>query len=107
MNVDEFVLPGLFKSNPVVWPQQSTLSDGFKVYPSPTLGEINIRLNEDLDISQILIFNSIGQLMKSIPLEVSPSLNFNVNLAELESGIYHVVCIDYDGKSRTKQIVKR
>jgi len=68
-------------------------------HPNPTTGEI--RINSDVEISSIEVYNQLGQLVLS---------NFrkqSIDMSNLSSGIYIVKTTDKEGTSRTRKIIKK
>jgi hypothetical protein len=56
------------------------------LYPNPANGAVNLSYHSDYD-ANLGIYNSIGQLVKSMPLASSRE-NVSINTADMPSGIY-------------------
>lgn len=57
------------------------------IYPNPTSGEFNIRINEDLIGSKVSIFNMLGQIITSFNLDQltnNQNLDFGMYILEIE-----------------------
>lgn len=77
------------------------------VYPNPTKGQLLLRLNSRSNISlanNIMIYNSSGALMRSIPSTNNNELR--LDLTDLSEGMYLIHIHLSDGQSITKQIIK-
>jgi hypothetical protein len=55
------------------------------VYPNPSSGYLNIKSNQAI---QLLLINSLGQLVKRIDLE--ESINNEIQISDLDNGIYFI-----------------
>ena len=53
------------------------------------------------NIKQIMIYNSLGQMMKSV--DCNDNIN-DINVSDLENGIYFLNVIDNEGKISTNKI---
>ena len=73
----------------------------FSIYPNPAKTEITISSNEETIISQIIIFNSIGQEV----LNVKKS-NSNIDISNLKQGMYVIEIIVNESKTKKKLIIK-
>lgn len=71
----------------------------FTIYPNPATTILNIRLDNDLSLEQITVFNSLGQKIL-ITNEVV------VNVESLASGLYFVEVKTNQGKATKKVIIK-
>lgn len=69
------------------------------VYPNPTTG--HIRVDSDIEVSSIKIYNQIGQLVSS---------NFkrqSIDISHLNAGIYIIKLVDREGVVKTHKIIKK
>lgn len=57
----------------------------YRIYPNPTQGELNIRLNESVNDAQVRIFSSKGVLVTD---NVFRGNSFSVNLTDVSAGVY-------------------
>lgn len=69
------------------------------VYPNPTSGELSLLLPEGKEVSEISVFNIMGQ-------KVASGTETNFNISELTPGTYMLQINATDGTSTTKKIVK-
>jgi len=76
------------------------------LYPSPTLGEINILFNAQENIPEIIkIYSTAGQVVRSVSNNKS-SKQVIFDVSNLESGIYHLIATTRSGKFYLKKFVK-
>lgn len=73
--------------------------ENFNIYPNPTTDILNIELEDNLVLEKVLMYNTIGQLIK----ETSEK---TINVSGLAKGIYSVQVITNQGKATKKIIVK-
>ncbi len=77
------------------------------VYPNPTDGTFSINMAQTNDIllsEDVYIYNSVGTIVKRIPLG-KPTSSLQVNLSGKPSGIYYVHMHLDNGKSTTKKVI--
>ncbi|MEO6130872.1 MAG: S8 family serine peptidase [Saprospiraceae bacterium] len=81
----------------------------FDVFPNPCIDFTVIRLKAiENGIHHIVIFNTSGQMMKTITVEADASKETELRIDELNtypSGLYFIM-IEKDGKTMTKKLVK-
>lgn len=70
----------------------------YKIFPNPTKNVINI---EGENMSQIMMYNSLGQMVKSIECDNN---NMTIDTSDLENGVYIVNIINNDGVVSTNRI---
>ncbi|SFN91083.1 Por secretion system C-terminal sorting domain-containing protein [Bizionia echini] len=70
----------------------------FVVYPNPTESTINIKMNTKL--KQVTIYNMLGA-------EVLNKNNYKIDVSSLKTGVYLIKIEDQNGKSYTKQFIKK
>jgi hypothetical protein len=75
----------------------------FNVYPNPNNGILNISLTNSTDKQTIEIKNIIGQTVYS--QIAGNSSTTNINLSDINKGIYTVSLINENGTSSTKKII--
>jgi alpha-tubulin suppressor-like RCC1 family protein len=73
--------PQIVPTNNCVFPKPKTI-ESFNLFPNPSSGFITIK-GEDIDNSDVLIYNLIGQLVKTTKLK-----NKTFDVSELASGAY-------------------
>ena len=73
-------------------------NEDYRIYPNPTLGEINIDPS-NFDIDMILAFNSIGTKVATY------QKGEKINIKHLENGVYYLV-IESNNERTVKKIVK-
>lgn len=70
------------------------------VFPNPTNGIINIKLNNGNDITNIVLYNMTGQKL----LESNQN---NIDISNLSNGVYLLKVTDSNNSLETKQIIKK
>lgn len=68
------------------------------VYPNPVKDVVTVKAD---NIKQIMIYNSLGQMVKSV--DCNDNIN-DINVSDLENGIYFLNVIDNEGKISTNKI---
>ena len=71
----------------------------FSVYPSPTTDILNI--NSETPISNIEVYNQLGQLVKA------NSNQYSIDISSVDQGVYFVKVMDANGNIGTQKIVKK
>ena len=74
-------------------------SQEFHLYPNPTTGILNI--NSETTITQIEIYNQLGQLV------VSNKDQNTIDISSVDQGVYFVKVMDENGNISTKKVVKK
>ena len=78
--------------------------DSINIYPNPSRGIISI--TNTINLNTIEVYNVLGNLVKQVNLENNYNINkFNLNLTDLNSGIYITKLIDNQGKSKTQKLI--
>ena len=89
---------GAYESTPEIVSQvDNTNSPDFMIYPNPTSDYIQIKSGDKL--AQLNIFNSMGQLVKTIE---APE---NQVFLDLSSGIYHLVFTTMDNRLLNQKLI--
>ena len=81
--------------------QDFNFNDYFSVYPNPVENNLNISKKEEIEISSIIIYNMLGQIVVAIPNAKNVE---NVDVSSLKSGNYFVKINTDKGNSNTKFI---
>lgn len=68
------------------------------IYPNPVKDVVTVKAD---NIKQIVIYNSLGQMMKSVDCNDNIS---DINVSDLENGIYFLNVVDNEGKISTNKI---
>lgn len=68
------------------------------IYPNPVKDVVTVKAD---NIKQIVIYNSLGQMMKSV--DCNDNIN-DINVSDLENGIYFLNVVDNEGKISTNKI---
>jgi hypothetical protein len=77
----------------------------YNVYPNPATESVNINLTNDASENvSVVVFNNLGQVVKSIDLGNAIEVRYLMNTSDLASGIYHVKTSIGD-KSTTKKLI--
>ena len=82
----------------------NTLSQSIKLYPNPATDVINLAVANSLTINKLEIIDMNGRVIKS--LSIGNVKKKEINISELNSGIYLMNIYSTDGKV-TKRIVKQ
>lgn len=80
------------------------LAQAFQLFPNPTSSILNIKWNSTETIASILIYDNLGRTVKEI--EATENFNHQINLAELNTGLYVIQVNTINGKTFTQKIVK-
>lgn len=75
----------------------SFIENAILLYPNPASKMMRVKLNENLRIEKIKIYNNLGQLMLTL-------FDETIDISELVSGTYYVAIITNTGVT-TKQLV--
>ena len=80
----------------------------FSVYPNPTDGKINLKINlvENLKIKNITIYNVHGAEL-SLDFQIKSSANFQIDLSALPNGVYFIELQTADKIYKKKLVVSR
>ena len=80
----------------------------FDFYPNPTNDIVNLRFYQDnIGKANIVLFNTLGQMVYSEELMVSESLSeHSINIENLQKGLYFLKITNADGLTKTVKIVK-
>ena len=73
----------------------------FMVYPNPTQSIINVKFNEENELSFYYIYNTLGQIVKQGTFE---SGNYSIELSNLPQGLYVLEVKQKDQKASVKFI---
>ena len=85
----------------------STSDPELQLYPNPSSGELFINLDElDLESFDIIVYNAMGQIVKTTPGIHKQDGLVILNTAELNTGVYFLRIRDKDGPLIGKQFVK-
>ena len=92
-----------FENDFILAINENTLLD-FSVYPSPTTGILTIEL--ETSISQIELYNQLGQLVLSIPIAIGTNKN-TIDISRVSPGLYFIKIKDENGNFGTKKVMKK
>jgi len=73
-----------------------------EVYPNPTSDVLYINSNESLE--KLTIYNSLGQSIRAEDVE---GINSQIDMSNLDTGIYFISLQTISGSSKYKQIIKK
>jgi len=73
--------------------------ENFNIYPNPTSDVLNISLENDLILKEVIIYNSLGQIVKK-------SNKTKIDVSSLSKGMYHAEVKTDKGKASKKIIIK-
>ena len=85
-------------TQPALATTQFELDKNIAVYPNPTTGNFNIKINDDLMGSKVTVYNILGQKVKQFTLE---NLTTTQNL---DKGMY-LLEIEKEGNKTTKKLI--
>ena len=68
----------------------SSVSFDLKIYPNPNNGSFQIQIDKEIENSEFILFNSIGQKVHEQRLS---QVENNINTINLPSGLYHYVVL--------------
>lgn len=78
-----------------------TLKENYKIYPNPVQDILNIDTENTIAITNINIYNTLGQLVKKI-VKPEMSLPISITVSDLKRGSYIVEVISNKGKTSKK-----
>ena len=78
----------------------SFANDEVTLFPNPVKNELNFSFNKWVCIDKIIIYNSLGQVIKQF---IAPKLS--IDLSDFNAGYYHIEFISNEGKFR-KNFIK-
>ena len=77
-----------------------------QVFPNPTTAQLVLQLMDNRQkMEQIEVFNAIGMKVKYFGFQEKQGEKFNLNLEDLNSGLYYLV-IQLEGKQLVKKVLK-
>ncbi|OIQ30971.1 MAG: peptidase M1 [Bacteroidetes bacterium MedPE-SWsnd-G2] len=77
-----------------------TIQSQLQIFPNPVNHILNVEISEGLSVSNILIYNTLGQLMSQ------PDFNSELNMSDLASGI-HFIKFETSKGTITKSFLKK
>jgi hypothetical protein len=96
----------LFNSNGLTSIETPPMEEEISVFPNPCIEKLTLQLEIPVSVSQIQIFNVLGALLKSENYSDSYD-QLNVDVSNLQSGIYIAVIQSKDGKIWRTKFVKQ
>jgi Flp pilus assembly pilin Flp len=88
----------VYDLSPLLSIEEST-NVSIELFPNPAKNQFNIQLQDGQKLKQVNIYNSLGQLVKTIETN-------NINISSLSPGIYYVEVITIQGKATKKLIIE-
>ena len=79
------------------------VDNNLSVYPNPVEGIVNVR--SATDIHSISVTNIVGQ--EVLNTNISSNRTANINVSDLNSGVYVVRVVDVNGEILSKKIIKK
>lgn len=83
----------------------SSIENSISIYPNPSTDYINFSGLSDFEISEVTIFNQLGQISKKIDFKLNKSSS--VNVSDLSSGLYFVEIKNSDNQKTTLNFMKK
>jgi hypothetical protein len=83
--------------------EKNPMSSKIQIYPNPNNGEIYIKFNENYPDKNVEIYNSIGQLVKYIKIEIELQ---KINISEFANGFYLVIIKNGNSILNTTRLIK-
>ena len=77
---------------------KETVETSVNVYPNPVKDVLTIAAD---NVKQVVMYNSLGQVVKIVKGDDS---NMNINVSDLQNGMYFVNIIDNDGNVSTNKV---
>ena len=77
---------------------EETIETSVNIYPNPVKDVLTIAAD---NVNQVVMYNSLGQIVKTVKGNEG---NINVNVNDLENGMYFVNIIDNDGNVTTNKV---
>ena len=83
---------------------KTSIHKNITCFPNPFNDKIIITLSSDIDISEIIVYNSIGQEIVNKPkLEGNQLI---INLTQEPNGLYYLIIKDNNKIIQTKKLIK-
>jgi hypothetical protein len=89
--------------NDITGIQDITEENQIKIYPNPASENVFINFAEIKDVQSISVYNALGKKIKESIIQASP---YELNLDELNKGIYFVILKDSKGLQLIKKLIK-
>lgn len=86
-----------------------SLEEGLSIYPNPSNGSLNIRLQPERDLPQtISVYNQMGQLVESYEVNFSKNQPIvEIRMNDLSDGIYFIQVYDGDAIQTRKVLLRK
>ncbi|MEN3324522.1 spondin domain-containing protein [Mariniflexile soesokkakense] len=78
--------------------------ENIKIFPNPTTGRITVSNIQNINLKSIQLYNVLGHLVKDIPIG-NILTKTDINLTNLNKGMYMIKLNSFDGKSRTNKLI--
>jgi len=85
--------------------EQETILNNISLFPNPANDELNILFNAqtNIDINQVLVYNSIGQLVREEEIIIK-NKSAIINTKELQNGVYLLKLLDTASPARSDRL---
>ena len=83
----------------------SSIENSISIFPNPSTDYINFSGLSDFEISEVTIFNQLGQISKKIDFKLNKSSS--VNVSDLSAGLYFVEIKNSDNQKATLNFMKK
>ncbi|MFT6320113.1 MAG: hypothetical protein ACJAT4_001035 [Granulosicoccus sp.] len=94
-----------FEYSSIVYLASSGQNSGVTIFPNPSDGRFQFTRPSDKKEWQLMIFNSVGQLVKTIEWQEDDT-TYQLNLDDFPNGIYNVQILNKSEIIETKRLVK-
>lgn len=85
---------------------ENTLFNKIAVYPSPFKDELNLKFEEGHGISDVYLYNLLGQLVIH-KMVIQQAVTLTIPTEELADGVYLLEVRGYNGDNQVRRVVKR
>jgi hypothetical protein len=88
--------------NGVLGVQEQEVNHRLSIFPNPSEGMITVSTNNNREVQQLTIYNTLGQLVKKVSMT---SDSYIIDLTHLHSGIYFVRSSTSEGLQSTQKLI--
>jgi len=85
---------------------ENDLAKYVDVYPNPAINHLSIRTNHQIQISEIALYDMLGQMLYNTKAVTSENGACHINLANFASGVYMLKVVTTENEVIMKRIIK-